>query len=134
MDAAPLFEFGYGLSYTEFEYSNLRVTPQRIGPAGEVHISVDVKNIGDRQGQEVVQLYVDDVISSVTTPVKELKAFRKVTLEPGQQKTAEFALTPHQLSILNRHMERVVEPGTFEVMVGSSSENIRLRGRFDVAD
>ena len=80
MSALPLFEFGYGLSYTKFEYSNLRITPQETKPGSTVHISVDVKNIGDRTGQEVVQLYINDVISSVSTPVIELKGFKKITL------------------------------------------------------
>ena len=136
MSSDPLFEFGYGLSYTKFKYSNLRIMPKppakRIGTAAEVHISVDVKNVGARKGDEVVQLYINDVISSVTTPVKELKGFEKITLNPGQQKKVEFTLTPYQLSLLNRHMKRVVEPGTFEVMVGSSSKDIRLRGSFEV--
>lgn len=134
MSALPLFEFGYGLSYTTFEYNNLRISPKVTGPAGEIHISVDVKNTGDRQGEEVVQLYINDVISSVTTPVKELKDFEKVKLNSGEQKTVMFTLTPEHLFLLDRNLECVVEPGTFDVMIGSSSEDIRLTGNFDIKD
>jgi beta-glucosidase len=128
----PLYEFGYGLSYTSFEYSNLQITPKEIGPAGEVYVSVDVKNTGKRDGSEVVQLYIDDVISSMSTPVKELKGFEKLSLAAGETKTVRFKLTPEQLSFLDRNLEPVVEPGLFEVMIGSSSENIRLKGEFEV--
>ena len=122
----PLFEFGYGLSYTEFNYSNLEITPETIGPAGKVKVSVEVQNVGDRRGDEVVQLYVNDVVSSVVTPLKELKGFKRVTLDVGEKMTVEFTLTPAHLSVLDRHMERVVEPGTFEAMMGG------LTGRFEV--
>ncbi|MBN1290518.1 MAG: glycoside hydrolase family 3 C-terminal domain-containing protein [Candidatus Latescibacteria bacterium] len=132
MSGEPLYEFGYGLSYTTFEYSNLTINPKQIGIGGEVHVSLDVKNTGKREGQEVVQLYINDVISSVTTPVKELRGFKKVTLKPGETKTVDFTLMPEHLSLLDRHLERIVEPGTFEVMVGHSSQDIRLKGSFKV--
>ena len=132
ISSTPLFEFGFGLSYTSFEYSNLQITPQEIGPAGEVYVSVDVKNTGKRDGNEVVQLYIDDVISSMSTPVKSLKGFEKLNLTAGEIKTVKFKLTPEHLSFLNRNLEPVVEPGMFEVMVGSSSEAIRLKGEFEV--
>ena len=132
MPASPLWEFGYGLSYTTFEYSNLQVSPKEIGPAGEVYVSADVKNTGKREGAEVVQLYIDDVISSMSTPVKELKGFEKINLAPGETKTVKFKLTPEQLSFLDRNLVPVVEPGTFKVMVGSSSKDIRLNGTFEV--
>jgi beta-glucosidase len=128
----PLYEFGYGLSYTSFEYTNLQITPKETGPAGEVYISVDVKNTGKRDGNEVVQLYIDDVISSMSTPVKELKGFEKLSLAAGQTKTVRFKLASGQLSFLDRNLEPVVEPGIFAVMVGSSSEDIRLKGEFEV--
>jgi beta-glucosidase len=128
----PLFEFGYGLSYTRFEYSNLRLDPVRIGLGGHVRVSVDVQNVGERSGAEVVQLYLRDLVASVTTPVKSLKGFSKIWLAPGESRTVEFRLGPEELSLLDRHMEWVVEPGEFEVMVGSSSKQIRLRGRFEV--
>lgn len=132
MPATPLWEFGYGLSYTTFEYSNLRITPEVTGPAGEVNVSVDVKNSGSREGREVVQLYINDEYSSVSTPVKELKGFEKISLAPGEKKTVKFRLTPDQLSLFDINLKPVVEPGTFSVMVGSSSEDIRLKGGFEV--
>jgi beta-glucosidase len=134
MDPQPLYPFGYGLSYTKFEYSDLRIKEQKIGPDGSVHIGVSVRNTGQRKGAEVVQLYLRDVVSSVTTPVKRLRGFRKVVLEPGEKTDVEFALGPDDLSLLNRHLARVVEPGAFEVMIGDSSRDIRLRGKFEVSE
>jgi beta-glucosidase len=128
----PLFAFGYGLSYTEFKYSNLLISPGIIGPAGEVDITLDVENTGKREGEEVVQLYIDDVYSSVSTPVKELRGFEKVKLAPGEKKSVRVQLSPEHLSLLDKNLEPVVEPGIFEVMVGSSSEDIRLSGKFEV--
>jgi beta-glucosidase-like glycosyl hydrolase/peptidoglycan/xylan/chitin deacetylase (PgdA/CDA1 family) len=132
MSASPLFNFGFGLSYTSFEYSNLRITPEVTGPEGEVYIYADVKNTGARDGDEVVQLYLNDVVSSMSRPVKELKGFEKVRLAAGEMKTVRFRLGPEHLSFLNGNLEPVVEPGVFEVMVGSSSEEIRLRGEWRV--
>lgn len=134
IDASPLYEFGFGLSYTKFEYSDLKIQPQRTGLGGSIHISVNVKNIGKRTGAEVVQLYVNDVLSSVVTPVKELKGFRKVQFKPGEKKMVNFVLTPDHLKLLNKNHEWVIEPGEFEVMVGHSSEDIRRRGRFRILD
>ena len=128
----PLWEFGHGLSYTDFEYANLRISPGTIHPGDPVNISLDVKNTGNLAGKEVVQLYIDDVISSVVTPIIELKGFQKISLEPGEQKSVSFQLPPHDLAILNMDLERVVEPGIFQVMVGSSSKDIRLKGEFEV--
>jgi beta-glucosidase len=130
----PLWEFGYGLSYTQFEYTNLRISPGIIGPDDHVDINLDVKNVGDLAGKEVVQLYIDDVISSVVTPIIELKGFEKISLEPGEQKTVSFQLSPHDISLLNMAMEREVEPGTFDVMIGKSCKDIRLKGSFEVAE
>ncbi|MCK4967060.1 glycoside hydrolase family 3 C-terminal domain-containing protein, partial [bacterium] len=113
MPGTPLWEFGYGLSYTKFEYSNLQISSEEIGPAGEVCISADVKNIGDRMGKEVVQLYLRDVISTVSKPVKELKGFNKVSLEPGEKKTVKFKIIPEHLELFDRNMNVVVEPGKF---------------------
>ena len=134
LDPAPLYPFGHGLSYTTFKYRNLRLSSQRIGPAGSVEVNVDVENTGDRYGEEVVQLYVQDVLSSVSTPIKELKGFAKVGLEPGQTKALKFVLTPEHLALHDRWLDRVVEPGDFNVYVGSSSEDIRLQGRFLVTE
>ncbi len=132
MPASPLWEFGFGLSYTSFNYSNLQINKKEIGPYGDVKISVEVKNNGKRTGSEVVQLYIRDLITSVTTPVKQLKGFKKIILEPGETKKVEFSLGHKDLSLYNKFMELVVEPGTFSVMVGSSSEDIRLKGEFEV--
>jgi beta-glucosidase len=132
MDPSPLYEFGHGLSYTEFEYSNLQIEPRTIPTGGTVQVSAEVKNTGSRAGAEVVQLYLHDVIGTVVTPVKELRGFEKIQLEPGQTKTVSFAVTPEHMALLDRHLEWVVEPGTFEVMVGHSSKDIRLKGTFEV--
>ncbi len=132
MPATPLWEFGFGLSYTKFEYSNIQINPGEINNYGEISISVDVENSGKRKGNEVVQLYIRDLIASVTVPVKELKGFKKLELAPGEKKTVQFKLNHNDLSLYNRSMELVVEPGTFAVMVGSSSEDIRLKGEFSV--
>ena len=132
ISATPLFEFGFGLSYTSFTYDNLVITPQQIGYQGDVNISLDVTNTGDRAGSEVVQLYINDVISSVTTPVKELKGFEKVALEPGEKKKLNLKLSPEDLSLFDSEMNFIVEPGIFKVMIGSSSKDIRLKGEFEV--
>ncbi|MCA1618098.1 MAG: glycoside hydrolase family 3 C-terminal domain-containing protein [Acidobacteria bacterium] len=117
----PLFAFGHGLSYTTFEYSNLTVSPARITPGGRARVSVTVKNTGRRAGDEVVQLYVRDLVSSVTRPVRELKDFRRVSLAPGESRAVTFEVTPDKLAFFNLNMERVVEPGWFDIMVGTSS-------------
>lgn len=132
LPASPLWEFGFGLSYTSFEYSGLKIEPERGRPAAQVQVEVTVRNTGAVAGSEVVQLYVDDVVSSVTTPVKELRGFQKVRLEPGESQTLTFVLRPRDYALLDRNLKWKVEPGEFEVMVGSSSEDIRQRGRFTV--
>jgi beta-glucosidase len=120
----PLFVFGWGLSYTTFKYENLRLATDHIGPAGTTKVLVDVKNTGTRRGDEVAQLYIRDEVSSVTRPVKELRGFRRVSLEPGETKTLEFALGPEELSFLNLDMRRVVEPGTFKILAGGNSKEL----------
>lgn len=132
MSPYPLYEFGYGLSYTSFEYSNLSITPAEIPARGDVKISLDVANTGNMAGADVVQLYIRDVISSVTTPIKELQGFEKVTLQPGEKKKIEFSLSFDNLALLNKDLKWVVEPGTFNVMVGASSEDIKLKAEFKV--
>ncbi|HYK88076.1 MAG TPA: glycoside hydrolase family 3 C-terminal domain-containing protein [Acidobacteriota bacterium] len=134
MNPDPLFEFGYGLSYTRFEYSNLQFDRAKIPPGGKVTVSLNVTNTGKRRGEEVVQLYIRDLVSSVTTPVKQLRGFEKVGLEPGETKSVRFTLGPEHLSLLDRNLKWIVEPGTFSVMIGSSSKNIRLTGTFDVVN
>ncbi len=132
MPGTPLYEFGFGLSYTTFEYSSLTILPGDINNQSEVEIALKVKNTGQVKGDEVVQLYINDVISSTSRPVKELKGFAKVSLEPGEMKTVKLKLLPEDLSLFDRNMNFVVEPGIFEVMVGSSSNDIKLRGEFEV--
>ncbi|MGA2624961.1 MAG: glycoside hydrolase family 3 N-terminal domain-containing protein [Bacteroidota bacterium] len=132
MTGKPLFAFGYGLSYTKFDYTNLQITPKQIAPSEKIQVSLDVQNAGVRNGDEVVQLYVHDKVASVTRPLKELKAFRRVTLSPQEKKTVSFTLTPDDLSYLDKNLKYVLEPGTIEVMVGSSSADIRLKGSFEV--
>ena len=117
----PLFPFGFGLSYTTFEYSNLKVTPGEIGINGRADVSVTVRNTGRRAGDEIVQLYIRDLVSTVTRPVMELKDFRRISLAPDESRTITFTITPDKLSFLDLNMNRIVEPGTFEVMVGTSS-------------
>jgi beta-glucosidase len=132
LDPSPLYTFGHGLSYTTFEYSNLTFDKKEIGPGGTATISVDVKNTGQRAGKEIVQLYIEDVIASVETPVMELRGFDKIELEPGQTKTVTFQLGPDELALYNRHMELVVEPGDFRLMIGASSSDIRLEDKLTV--
>lgn len=120
-DSTPLYPFGYGLSYTTFSYNNLRVIPEKILSGQNAEVSVEITNTGDCMGDEVVQLYIHDKISSVTRPVKELKGFRRVTLKPGETQQVTFTITPDQLSFTNKDYHTVVEPGEFEVMVGTSS-------------
>ena len=132
MPVAPLWDFGFGLSYTSYEYSNLQITPNEIGTHGEVTVKVDVKNVGSRKGKEVVQLYISDKKATISVPVKELQGFKKISLEPGEMKTVEFRLNHDNLALYNRFMEFVVEPGRFDVLVGSSSKDIKLKGSFEV--
>lgn len=132
LPATPLWEFGFGLSYTTFEYSDLQIEPVQASTADVVTVSVSVENTGRLSGKEVVQLYLRDEISSVVTPVKQLRGFQKIALAPGEKRQVEFVLSSAELSLLDRELKRVVEPGRFEVMVGSSSADIRLRGSFDV--
>jgi beta-glucosidase len=130
MSMKPLFPFGHGLSYTQFKYSNLQITPEKSGTGGEFIVQVDVQNTGNRSGKEVVQLYLNDLYATVSRPVKELKGFEKIFFNPGEQKTVTFKLTTEHLQMLDRSLNWVVEPGEFKVMVGSSSEDIRIRGSF----
>jgi beta-glucosidase len=130
LSAKALFPFGHGLSYTSFEYSDLKINPAQVDPEGEVSIEVRVKNTGEREGDEVVQLYVHDVVASLTRPVKELKGFQRVTLGPGETCKLTFTLAAAQLAFYDHHILYVVEPGRIEVMLGSSAEDIRISGSF----
>ncbi len=122
---APLFPFGWGLSYTTFDISAPRLSAATIKPDGSADVSVDVKNTGTRAGDQVVQLYIHDQVSSVTRPVKELKGFQRVTLAPGESKTVAFRITPESLRFYNIDMRRVVEPGDFDIMVGGNSVDLK---------
>lgn len=127
-----LYYFGHGLSYTNFKYSNLRIDPLRQNEPREVRVTVDIQNTGTRDGAEIVQLYTRDLVSSVTTYEKNLRGFERVELRPNETKTVTFKLSFADLALWNKEMRFVVEPGTFRVMVGSSSEDIRLHGDFEV--
>jgi beta-glucosidase len=127
-----LYYFGHGLSYTTFSYTNLQIAPQQQTVSGKIKVSVDVKNTGPRAGTEVVQLYTRDLVSSVTTYEKNLRGFERVELAPGESKTVVFTLSSPDLALWDRNMRFVMEPGTFRVMVGSSSEDIRLTGQFEI--
>ncbi len=132
LSAKPLYAFGYGLSYTQFEYRDLRLSTQEARADEQIEIRFEVANVGQRAGDEIVQLYVRDVASSVTRPVKELKGFTRVSLAPGEAKTVSFTLEISQLAFLGRSMEYIVEPGTIEIMVGSASDDIRLNRSFEI--
>ena len=123
-NSTPLFPFGYGLSYSKFRYANLRLEPATVPINGKTRVSVDVSNTGNRAGDEVVQLYIRDEVGSVTRPIKELKGFERVNLKPGETRTVSFSIGPEELQFYNREMKRVVEPGTFKIMVGPNSVDV----------
>jgi beta-glucosidase len=124
-EPGPLWSFGFGLSYTTFRYDKLAVTPERIAPDGHTTVSVTVTNTGKRAADEVVQLYLHDLVSSITRPVQELKGFRRIHLGPGESKRVELPLGFAELSFFDARMKRIVEPGRFEVMVGGSSTDVQ---------
>jgi beta-glucosidase len=126
-DVTPLFAFGYGLSYTTFALDTPRLEQAGIPRNGRTRVQVNVTNTGGRAGTEVVQLYIRDVVSSVTRPVLELKGFQKVWLQPGETKTVSLEITPESLAFYDINMDYVVEPGDFEVMVGTSSRAADLQ-------
>jgi beta-glucosidase len=126
-----LYYFGHGLSYTTFAYSNLKITPAQQQANGSVTVTLDVKNTGSREGVEIVQLYTRDLVSSVTTYEKNLRGFVRVNLRPRETRLVTFTLQPADLSLWDRNMRFTVEPGMFRVMVGASSEDIRLSGEFE---
>jgi beta-glucosidase len=126
MDHRPLYPFGHGLSYTSFEYSNLRFDKTVAAIAGTFQVRVDIQNTGKRAGKETVQLYIQDVIATVSIAEMELRGFAKIQLNPGETKEWTFAIGPEHLALYNRHLDRVVEPGEFKVKVGASSRDIKL--------
>ena len=125
-DAAwtPQFPFGFGLSYTQFKISNVQISAPQIRPDGTIRVTAEVENSGKRAGDEVVQVYVRDVAASIARPVKELRGFQRVALQPGQKRSVEFVLGPEHLGFYNREMKFVVEPGEFRIMVGSNSQDV----------
>lgn len=127
LSGLPLFPFGFGLSYSSFTYSNISLSAKTIHAGDSVVVSADIKNSGRVDGDEVVQLYIQDVLSSVARPLLELKGFQRVHIKAGETKTIRFGITPDQLKMLNEKMEWVVEPGEFKVMIGASSADIRLK-------
>ncbi len=126
-DVSPLYPFGFGLSYTSFAIENVRLKNKRIKTNGSTRLIVDVKNTGKIDGSEVIQMYIRDLVSAVTRPVKELKGFQKVFLRAGEKKTIEIEINPESLAFYNIDMKYVVEPGEFEIMVGSSSSDEDLQ-------
>jgi beta-glucosidase len=124
----PLFPFGFGLSYTTFEYDSLRITPDTIGLTETTQVSFTVRNTGARAGHEVAQLYIRDVLASVARPVQELRGFQRVQLQPGERRRVTIPLPASSLAFRDENGRRIVEPGAIRVMVGSSSRDIRLRG------
>ena len=126
-DVSPLYPFGFGLSYTTFAFRNLRLKKKKIRAGESTRVLVDLKNTGKRPGTEVVQMYIRDLVSSVTRPVKELKSFRKISLRPGETRTVALDITPESLAFYDINMKYVVEPGEFEIMVGNSSRDTDLQ-------
>ncbi|MCD6545705.1 MAG: glycoside hydrolase family 3 C-terminal domain-containing protein, partial [Thermotogae bacterium] len=128
----PLFEFGYGLSYTKFNYSNLTLSSEKISPDENLKLNFDIENIGKYDGIEVAQLYIRKKFSKLARPVKELKSFAKVSLSVGEKRNVVIELTPEELGSYDENLDFVVEPGIYELMIGASSEDIRLKTSFEV--
>jgi beta-glucosidase len=133
LNGKPLFAFGHGLSYTNFSYSKLRIADKKVPANGKLTVSVDIKNTGKVAGDEVVQLYVHDVVASVKRPIKELRGFERITLKPGETKTVTITVPVEKLSFYDEKTHGfIVEPGMFDIMIGSSSEDIRLQDKIEV--
>jgi len=128
----PKYEFGYGLSYTVFQYGDLVLSKRKIRATETIEVSMKLTNTGKYAGEEVVQLYIRDRVGSVVRPVKELKDFKKIVLQPGESKTLRFMIDQEKLSFFNDKLQWIAEPGEFDVMIGSSSEDIRLKGQFEL--
>ncbi|MBA4319049.1 MAG: glycosyl hydrolase, partial [Flavobacterium sp.] len=122
-----LYPFGHGLSYTTFGYSDLKITPTKLNSQAEINVSVNVTNTGKRAGDEVVQLYISDKIASIVTYDSVLRGFERVALKVGETKTVHFTLQPSDLMLLDKNMKWTVEPGDFEIKIGASSEDIKLK-------
>lgn len=130
----PMYEFGYGLSYTTFSYSDLRLDAKSMAPGGRIEATLTITNTGRHAGEETVQLYLRDLVASVSRPVMELKDFRKVFLAPGESETITFVIDREKLSFYNQDLQWVAEPGGFELMIGASSRDIRLKERFEMME
>jgi beta-glucosidase len=128
----PKYEFGYGMSYTSFEYSDLRLSNKKMKAGGKITVEVSIANTGKVDGEEIVQLYLRDLVSSVSRPVKELKDFKKIKLKAGEKRTIQFMIDKNKLSFYNQQLQWVSEPGTFDLMIGASSADIRLKTNFDL--
>ncbi|MOA29422.1 Periplasmic beta-glucosidase precursor [compost metagenome] len=122
---ASLYPFGYGLSYTQFTYSDIKLSSATMNGTGEITASVTVTNSGKRDGAEVVQLYIRDLVGSVSRPVKELKGFEKIQLKAGESKTVNFKITPELLKFYNSDLAHVFEPGEFDLMIGGNSQDVK---------
>ncbi|RZK63590.1 MAG: beta-glucosidase, partial [Pedobacter sp.] len=127
LSGEPLFPFGYGLSYTEFEYSDLVLSKREINQNEKVTATFKLKNIGNRAGEEVAQLYIRDMLATVVRPVLELKGFKRIGLKPGESKEIVFEIEPEMLKMLNAEMKSVIEPGDFRIMIGASSKALLLK-------
>ena len=132
MPGSPLYPFGYGLSYTQFQYSNIRVDPPQLRTEGTTRVSVDVENTGTRAGVETAQLYIRERFTPVATPVKQLRGFERVALDPAQKKTVSFTLGPQDLQLLDQEMHWRVVPGTFDIMIGRSSADVAAKATLEV--
>jgi len=128
---SPLYPFGFGLSYTSYKYANLKLDAKKVIAGESVKVTIDVTNSGDRNGDEIVQLYIRDMVSSVTRPVQELKDFARIHLKKGETKTVSFTITADKLQYFGPDMKRIVEPGEFEVQVGKNSVEY-LSDKFEV--
>jgi len=130
----PRYEFGYGLSYTTFLYSNLQLNKRKMKPNEQIEVSATIKNTGKYDGEEIVQLYLRDMVSSIARPVLELKDFKKIQLKAGESKTVTFTITAEKLSFFNQQLQWIAEPGEFELMIGASSRDIRLKNHFELVE
>lgn len=133
---SPQYAFGHGLSYTTFEYQNMELGRFKPSVKGlkPIQVSFMIKNIGKRAGEEVVQLYIRDMVSQPVRPIKELKDFKKVMLQPGEIRRVTFTIKRDELAFYNDKLERVTQPGTFQIMIGSASDDIRLQKSFELTD
>lgn len=129
-----LYHFGFGLSYTTFEYSNLSVSPKEQYAQGNIEISVYIKNVGNRKGDKIVQQYIKYKVSSLISYVMQLRGFNRISLEPGETKTVRYNLKPNDLQIFDKNMNWTFEPGEFEVLLVSSSKDIRLKKQFFIIE